>query len=356
MIVKGVTCAKEKNEKVIKLSVEFKTKEEDPLYPKDGGIYTVRYSNCKLVRIGPPNQLFFPPHRENKKEKPRNECQNITEVGEQSDDDSQIKEVVDEPEEDKDKDSKYFVKWSDEFVPNITIDLRSNYGKHKSKVYGTQFFDYDNTLTFFTKFLPMRYIKDHLLPATNKALEEKNIRGTSIGEFLGWLGIWFLMSINPTYSQDDFFSLKERNIYWNPPFLGSIMSGKRFKIITEWIRLTTSKPPEYRDRFFLVRDLIYGFNEHMAEIFSPSWIVCVDESMVVFYNKYAPGWVAVKRKPHPLGNEYHTTACCETKIIFIIELVQGKDAPKEGPYSTNEFEEDFQSKIAALCVRMTRSI
>ena len=45
MIVKGVTCAKEKNEKVIKLSVEFKTKEEDPLYPKDGGIYTVRYSN-----------------------------------------------------------------------------------------------------------------------------------------------------------------------------------------------------------------------------------------------------------------------------------------------------------------------
>ena len=93
MIVKGVTCANEKNKKVIKLSVEFKKKEEDPLHPKNGGIYTVRYSNWKLVQIGDLNQFFSPSHHDNKNEKPRNKYQSISEVGEQSDDDSQIKEI-----------------------------------------------------------------------------------------------------------------------------------------------------------------------------------------------------------------------------------------------------------------------
>ena len=112
----------------------------------------------------------------------------------------------------------------------------------------------------------------------------------------------------------------------------------------------------YKDRFFWVRELIDGFNENMRKAFVSSWIVCVDESMVVFYNKYAPGWIAVKRKPHPLGNEYHTTACCESKVIFWIEIVEGRSKPKEGPNAESKFEKEFESKIAALVVRMTTPI
>ena len=134
------------------------------------------------------------------------------------------------------------------------------------------------------------------------------------------------------------------------------MSGKRFTKIGECIRLNNNTPPTYKDRFFWVRELIDGFNENMRKTFVSSWIVCVDESMVVFYNKYAPGWIAVKRKPHPLGNEYHTTACCESKIIFWIEIVEGKSKPKEGPHAESKFEKEFESKIAALVVRMTTPI
>ena len=94
----------------------------------------------------------------------------------------------------------------------------------------------------------------------------------------------------------------------------------------------------------------------MTEVFIASWLACIDESMVVFYNKYAPGWIAVKKKPHPLGNEYHTTACCLTKIIFWIELVEGKDTPKEGENTKAEFEEEFGSKVAALVVRMSQPL
>ena len=64
----------------------------------------------------------------------------------------------------------------------------------------------------------------------------------------------------------------------------------------------------------------------------------------------------VPRKPHPMGNEYHTTACCDTKIIFWIELVQGKEFPKEGKHAEVEFEKEFGSKVAALVVRMTRPL
>ena len=105
-----------------------------------------------------------------------------------------------------------------------------------------------------------------------------------------------------------------------------------------------------------VRELIDGFNKNMENVFILGWIVCVDESMVVLYNKYAPGWIVIKRKPHPMSNEYLTTACCQTNIIFWMELVEGKDIPKEGEYKEMEFEEEFGSKVAALVMKMTRSV
>ena len=40
-----------------------------------------------------------------------------------------------------------------------------------------------------------------------------------------------------------------------------------------------------------------------------------------------------KQNPHPLGNECHIKACCNTKIMFSVELVEGKDKPKEGMHS-----------------------
>ena len=41
---------------------------------------------------------------------------------------------------------------------------------------------------------------------------------------------------------------------------------------------------------------------------------------------------------------------------FFIELVESKSAPMLGPHREAEFEHEFDSKIAALVVRMTRPI
>ena len=70
------------------------------------------------------------------------------------------------------------------------------------------------------------------------------------------------------------------------------MIGKRIEKVLECIRLSKD---EYIlqncYRLFWVSDLINGFNINMTKL------LIVDESMVAFYNKYEPGWVAVKRKP-----------------------------------------------------------
>ena len=102
--------------------------------------------------------------------------------------------------------------------------------------------------------------------------------------------------------------------------------------------------------------IIDAFNLQMERIFGPSWITCLDESMVPFTNEYCPSWVNIKRKPHPYGNEYHSIACAITHIIFAIELVETKkDRPIEGPHKEPEYEQEMGA-TPALCVRMTKSI
>ena len=76
--------------------------------------------------------------------------------------------------------------------------------------------------------------------------------------------------------------------------------------------------------------MIKLFNKHMAEVFVPSWVSCLDKSMSIWFNKFTcPGWMFVPRKPHPFGNEYHSICCGLSGVMFAIELVEGKDRPKE---------------------------
>jgi hypothetical protein len=96
------------------------------------------------------------------------------------------------------------------------------------------------------------------------------------------------------------------------------------------------------------------WNKNMKEQFVPSHELCLDESMVAWINKWTcPGWVHLPRKPHPFGNEYHTFACATTKIVFCVELVEGKDRP--APLPTPAHEAEF-GKVGGLILRMTKSV
>ena len=86
----------------------------------------------------------------------------------------------------------------------------------------------------------------------------------------------------------------------------------------------------------------------MNYFFIDRLMVFVDDSMVVFYNKYAPGQITYKKKKFPPGDGYHTTKFCETKSFFWVELLQGKEKTRKGDFSEAKFKYDFSSYISAL--------
>jgi roadblock/LC7 domain-containing protein len=169
-----------------------------------------------------------------------------------------------------------------------------------------------------------------LLPHTNKNLEKPLL----IGEFCQWIGLVFLLSTICGSDRQDFWSLDEISAFVGAPLrLRGFMARTRFEEIIAALRLTDQPLPAYKDGFFQVWQMIKAWNKTMSDNFIPSWINLIDELMVAWTTKYScPGWMVVPRKPHPLGNKYHSICCGQTGIMYGIELVEGKDRPPQlGP-------------------------
>jgi hypothetical protein len=60
----------------------------------------------------------------------------------------------------------------------------------------------------------------------------------------------------------------------------------------------------------------------------------------------------VPRKPHPMGNEYHSICCGESGIMYAIELVEGKDEPREKPADDTAGFSRTTSLLLRLCRRL----
>ena len=187
-----------------------------------------------------------------------------------------------------------------------------------------------NRLALFEHFFPIEYVKDVIIPNINKSIVGDRV---TYGEFLRWLGIWFLIATVIGPSRESFFSNQPPDEFSEAPFrVSHYMSRKRFDKILSALRFAKSNPPTYIDRFWEVRELIDAWNRNMTRRFMPGWASCLDESMSPWTNKYTcPGHMIVPRKPWPLGNEYHSICCCTSGIMYAVELVEGKDRPKQKP-------------------------
>jgi Transposase IS4 len=92
----------------------------------------------------------------------------------------------------------------------------------------------------------------------------------------------------------------------------------------------------------------------MEDQFDPSWINCLDESMMEWLNQFTcPGFMCVGRKPHPFGNERHTICCALSTIMWHAEIVEGKDRPTQ--LGQKEFN-DLGGPTVGLMVHMTKPI
>ena len=104
--------------------------------------------------------------------------------------------------------------------------------------------------------------------------------------------MWVLMTLQPAYKYCEFFSLRQRTKYWSPSFVADITSRNIFEEVNHHLVLQSDDAPTNdQDKFWWIHKLVVKWYKNMEVKFSPSWLVCVDESMVVFLNPHAPGWV-----------------------------------------------------------------
>jgi Transposase IS4 len=173
------------------------------------------------------------------------------------------------------------------------------------------------------------------------------------GEFLRWLGVWLLIATIQGPARKDYWKKDPVTMFSGAPFrFGEFMSRSRFEDILRSLTLTNKPAPPFIDKFFRIRDIVTAWNDNMNTNFDCGWISCLDESMSVWTNEYTcPGFIFVPRKPHPFGNEWHSICCGITGIMFGIELVEGKDQPKE-------IRRDFEAtgKTVGLLLRMSEPL
>ena len=120
-------------------------------------------------------------------------------------------------------------------------------------------------------------MKEVVLEETNKGLKKI----ATFEELLQFFGLWFLTSTTScALHRREFWSFKETSIFEGAPFrFSSIMSRRRFEEIMSNLKITDTETPTYKDVFWEVRQLLDAWNENMANVFSPNWISCLDESM-----------------------------------------------------------------------------
>ena len=88
----------------------------------------------------------------------------------------------------------------------------------------------------------------------------------------------------------------------------------------------------YEYDFFHMHQFEEAWNHNMAQHFLPLCINVIDDSMMRWFNKWAPGFMCFGPKPHIFGNERHIICCAITSILYKAQIMEDKDRPTQlGP-------------------------
>ena len=193
----------------------------------------------------------------------------------------------------------------------------------------------------FLTFLPVEFVKDVMLPATNKVAKEHGHAPFSYDEVIHVLGILYMMEV---------VKLPERRMYWMTepdgffPAMnfGKVMSLHRFE---GFLNIWQFSPSPDSDQQVL--DLISAVNKHLKEAVKAGEYLCIDESMIKSFHRDLHGKMKILRKPRPVGNELKTVSDASTHIVLHMELHEPKEDMAEKEY-VDEF-----GATTACCLRIT---
>ena len=163
---------------------------------------------------------------------------------------------------------------------------------------------------------------------------------TSIGELLKFFGILLIITRFEFGKRSSLWTETAHTRFVPPPNLGKTtgMSRNRFDQLWRYI-VWSDRPSERPDnmsheewRWALIQDFVDNFNKHREEYFSPSWLLCADESISRWYglggtwiNIGLPMYVAMDRKPEH-GCEIQN--CCDAMsgIMLRLKIVKSQAA------------------------------
>jgi len=115
------------------------------------------------------------------------------------------------------------------------------------------------------------------------------------------------------------------------------MSKNRWKAVRSALAFGPSDDASFdRDEWCFIDPMVTAFNEQMADVVNPGWLLCVDETMSAWRGKQGkrdskkcPKLSWVPRKPEPLGTELKTAGCALSGMIITIEICKGKETHKD---------------------------
>ena len=142
----------------------------------------------------------------------------------------------------------------------------------------------------------MVWLKTVLLVKTNEAVLAGRgytaANPITFSELLRFLGIRLLMSTSSGWSQDKFWNYidestpRDQEADGCPYNFRAFMTQRRFKAISRNLSYTDANPPTFVDKFWEVRQMIKAWKAHMVNIFLAGWVICLDESMSIWHQRW----------------------------------------------------------------------
>lgn len=203
-------------------------------------------------------------------------------------------------------------------------------------------------LDIFHELIPSN-LKANMIKATNQTGRRKYGGGWNdidSHEFDMLIGYWLALGVHHKSRAERWVLAPVHPIFTGYGFGQYGIPRNRFDHIVSALSFVPDKVSTGMED---MRAMQEAFNAHMVEKYSPSWLVCVDESMTPwYYPGDCPAWVIMKDKPTSRGMEFHTTADHSTKVIFRVEPVRDPEATR--------FQDVCSDRVSALTLRMTEPL
>jgi hypothetical protein len=218
-------------------------------------------------------------------------------------------------------------------------------------------------LDYFLLVFPRKQLVT-MLQLTNESLLLNRKKAMTMGELLAFFGVMILATPHEFTSWASLWSTVSASKYTTAAAFGKTgMARTRFDSIwsnLEWSRQPCTRPDGMSAKkyhWLLVDGIVTEFNQYRASNFTPSDIICVDESISRWYgqgghwiNHGLPMYTAIDRKPEN-GCKIQNSACGRITIMMRLKLV--KTAEEEATHMVVDEEDGLLhgTKVLLLLVK-----